>query len=282
MPVGGKTLLERWLSHLDGCDEIFVNAHALSPLLHEHVKAMHFNYGHLRTFHEPRILGSGGSLFAMSRAFPNEWMIAVNGDTFFSRPELKFIFSQIDYETPSVYLVLRNESRFNNIIVDAEGFVRHIRKSFLNETELARGYRVLAYTGVQIFHTDLLVHYGAMLAKRLEPAYSSVPFMDVMEIYTMMIDDSVPVRYLEINDGLWCDVGTIKRYIDLCLAVCDGVMAGKDVILEPGIEVSSTILWDGVRIKSGSKLDKCIVTDGVIVDGMYQRAIITHCGVWKL
>jgi NDP-sugar pyrophosphorylase family protein len=281
MPIGDKTLLEHWLLHLDGCHKIFVNTHALTPLFHEHIKIMSSKYRSLQVLYEPRILGSGGSLFAISKAMPNEWMIATNGDSFLSSPELKALFQQINLEEPSVYLVLKDEPGFNNIVVAPEGFVRHIRRPYLTETELYQGYRVLAYIGVQIFHTNLVAHYGSILAKRLQPGSSSIPFMDIMDIYIMMIEDSVPVRYLELTEGVWYDVGEVSRYVDLSLALCNGYVIGKNVTLEPRVELTSSILWDGVRIRAGSRLDHCIVTDGVVVDGDYKRAIITPSRVWK-
>jgi|GEM_PF-1900125 len=281
MLVGDKTLLDHWLSHLDGFPKIFVNTHALTPLFHEHIRIISSKYHSLQMLYEPKILGSGGSLFAISKVLSNEWMIAVNGDSFISSTELKNLFQQINLEQPSVYLILKDEPGFNNVVVDPQGSVRHIRRTFLTKSELAQGYRVLAYIGIQIFYTNLVARYGSMLAKRLQPHGHSIPFMDIMDIYTMMIGDNIPVKYLELTKGVWCDVGEVNRYIDLCLAICNGCVVGKNVTIESRVEVKSTILWDGVRIKAGSRLNHCIVTDGAVVDGDYERAIITPAKVWK-
>lgn len=277
MPVGQKTLLELWLSKLPGFSKIFVNIHALAPLLEEHIKVISRQYfPSLEFIYEPRILGSGGSLFSISSTYSDRWILAINGDSFISF-SLDEILKRVDLNEPSIYLVLKDEPNFNNIVVNpAEGIVKKIRQNFLTENDLSQGFRLLAYIGIQIFHSSLVYRYGSITSD-----IGLTPYMDIMEIYNLMILNGVPVRYIELSGGTWFDIGTVERYLNFCSTFSTNSLLGKNVIIEPEVRIESSVLWDGVRVKAGSSLNTCIVMDGATVNGKHYREIISTGRIWK-
>lgn len=280
MPVGRKTLLELWLSKLAGLSKVFVNIHALSPVSHEYLHLISLKYPFLSTIYEHKILGSGGSLFSISSSHPHSWILSINGDSFLSN-DLGEILRKIDLGEPSIYLVLKNEPGFNNVVVTPDGLVKEIRRCHLTEAEISSGCRLLAYIGIQLFHSSLLYYYGSIFAGSLMSDSVPIPYMDVMEIYKLMIKNGVPIRCIEITDGTWFDIGIPDRYLDLCKTFPESPLLGVNVTIEPGAVVKSSVLWDGVLIKTGSRLEYCIVIDGAVVSGNHQREIIGPGRIWK-
>ena len=78
LPLGRTNLLEIWLDHLrdHGVDEVVVNTHWLSGRVEAFVAGRAGEPPRVRLFHEPELLGSGGTLLAN-----REWV--ADGEPFF-------------------------------------------------------------------------------------------------------------------------------------------------------------------------------------------------------
>jgi mannose-1-phosphate guanylyltransferase len=76
LPIGGTTLLDRWLDAFDvaGVSEVLVNTHHLADQVERHLEARN-RPPDVRTVHEPDLLGSAGTLVAN-----RQW---VEGEPFF-------------------------------------------------------------------------------------------------------------------------------------------------------------------------------------------------------
>ena len=80
--IGSRTLLDIWLDALAGVGvrEVLVNTHHLAPLVRSHVAARS-GAPLVRVVHEPRLLGSAGTLVANREFVSGEDMfLAVNAD----------------------------------------------------------------------------------------------------------------------------------------------------------------------------------------------------------
>lgn len=67
LPVGGKPLLQIWLENLEnsGCREVLINTHWLPEKVESFLDRYKRDAGlDIRTFHEPELLGSAGTLLA--------------------------------------------------------------------------------------------------------------------------------------------------------------------------------------------------------------------------
>ncbi len=73
LPVGGTTLLDLWLDafHKAGVDDVLVNTHYLPDMVRLHIQ-QRTGPPDVRTFFEPELLGSAGTLVANRRWVANE------------------------------------------------------------------------------------------------------------------------------------------------------------------------------------------------------------------
>jgi mannose-1-phosphate guanylyltransferase len=65
LPIGNKPLLQIWLENLErhGIDEVIINTHWCAAKVEEFIQKKRFNL-RVITFHEPELLGSGGTIWA--------------------------------------------------------------------------------------------------------------------------------------------------------------------------------------------------------------------------
>ena len=71
-----------------------------------------------------------------------------------------------------------------------------------------------------------------------------------------------------ITVGKWFELSTIKRYLDISLAMMTGtsVCKGSGSVIADGAAVSQSVIWDNVVVSGGASLCRTIVADGVKID----------------
>jgi mannose-1-phosphate guanylyltransferase len=81
VPIGNEPLLSVWLARLTsaGVSEILVNTHYLSDLVADYIENCPYR-GSTRVTHEPRLLGTAGTLIANLEFFGNEDGLLIHGD----------------------------------------------------------------------------------------------------------------------------------------------------------------------------------------------------------
>jgi mannose-1-phosphate guanylyltransferase len=100
-------------------------------------------------------------------------------------------------------------------------------------------------------------------------------------------------------EGVWADIGTPSRYLDLVSALLDRdglAWHGPDARVEPGAtvdasdlgagthvaagaDVSGTIVWENVHIGAGAKVRASILADGVTVgEGAVLDGVVAGSG----
>jgi len=92
MPVNGRPLLEYWLRSLDaaGVTEVLVNTHHLPGPVRDWLSASPFD-ARVRVVHEPKLLGTGGTLLANRSFFAAEPVLLVHADNLCDAPLERFI-----------------------------------------------------------------------------------------------------------------------------------------------------------------------------------------------
>lgn len=129
--------------------------------------------------------------------------------------------------------------------------------------------------------------------------------LSVIPIYLQMIQAGERVGGLVLDDGLWFDLGTLESYHDVHRLFAEGAQQltysvdrhwpepvhpdarlGQNVRLAggtaigPGAEVGDntelidTIVWDGVKIASRSRLETCIVRENGRAGGSLRAAVL--------
>ena len=90
-----------------------------------------------------------------------------------------------------------------------------------------------------------------------------------------------------VASGNWKELSTLERYLDESIA-CARAVGGSNVIgqgsrVDPGAEVSESVLWRDVSVDAGAVVRRSILGDGVriregvrIVDSVVVRAEIVR------
>ncbi|MBK9165574.1 MAG: NDP-sugar synthase [Acidobacteria bacterium] len=105
----------------------------------------------------------------------------------------------------------------------------------------------------------------------LEPrVFDYIPrgvYSDIVPTFYRPAIDAGAVISAHITDGRWFELSTMKRYLEISLAMYDGggtIVGRRSEIAEPN-SVNDTVLWDDVIVEPGAKLERTIVGDGVVI-----------------
>ena len=107
-----------------------------------------------------------------------------------------------------------------------------------------------------------------------------VPAETVMQLYPELIRENRGAIAAHIVDARFRDVGTPAEYLQSSLELAgiegDRLVSRTDVTIDPSADLARTAVWDHVRIGAGSRLEDCIICDGVrLAEGArYARCAI--------
>jgi NDP-sugar pyrophosphorylase family protein len=210
-------------------------------------------------------------------------MIAINGDALFDFPLAPFLERHQERGAMAT-LILRRVPRgspFGRVGVGPEDRIHVIAEI---EGPKAHEHPLVysAYTGVQIFNTQLM---------QLVP---DEPCDILRTAHRALLERGVPVfGDFAPDDGVWLDVGTLERYLDAHSAFLDGRLStpGLPPADLEGRRISATADIDGGAVLSGP----CAVLDGACIEGgahvgpgtfvgrrahIYPGVELTGCVVW--
>ncbi|HVE58677.1 MAG TPA: NDP-sugar synthase, partial [Pyrinomonadaceae bacterium] len=73
---------------------------------------------------------------------------------------------------------------------------------------------------------------------------------------------------VHITDANWFELSTIPRYLDISLAMMNGVnvCAGENCVVSGRATVRDSIMWDNVSIGDDAHLYRTIIADGVVIE----------------
>jgi len=82
MPIGGEALLGRWLRQLEqaGCEAVLVNTHYLAGQVEAYLQNWHSPSMAIDTVHEPKLLGTAGTLLANQSVFSGCTSLLIHAD----------------------------------------------------------------------------------------------------------------------------------------------------------------------------------------------------------
>jgi NDP-sugar pyrophosphorylase family protein len=70
-----------------------------------------------------------------------------------------------------------------------------------------------------------------------------------------------------VSSGMWYELSTLKRYLDISLALMKeqgtDVYPGDNSSIEPGAEVHDTVFWDDVTVERDAFVRRAVLGDGV-------------------
>jgi mannose-1-phosphate guanylyltransferase len=154
LEVGGRSLLDLWLDALAdvGVDEVLVNVHHVAERVQRHVALRNSALPGVRTVHEPRLLGSAGTLLANRDFLQDEAMfLAVNADNLTDFDLRELVDAHRESGALATITVFRTPRPTECGIVEVhDGLVTGF------EEKPAHPLSDLANAGIYAFHPDVL------------------------------------------------------------------------------------------------------------------------------
>lgn len=292
VPLLGAPLIVRLLEALRGMgiQSFRINLHHLPHTIESLFSLSPWASLPVSFSYESRILGTAGGLKANEAFFDEGTFLMVNGDILLGFPladalamhrERNALATLILFpqSPPYPYYPMRIDS--GNRLVDFKGF----------GSERSPRPGVYVFSGVHILEPEIF--------RYIPPGtFSSI----TDEAYMAALNDGKQVYGFPVS-GYWNDIGDPRRYLlaqqdllrgtGLCPPVAISplvgkhpssrvgpfVSAGKGCRFERDSAAENAILWENVRMKSGSRIRNCIVGSDVTVAGCHANKIITRFGV---
>jgi NDP-sugar pyrophosphorylase family protein len=216
------------------------------------------------SWEQPEVLGSaGGPRLAALLMAPGPFFI-VNGDTLTDLDLARLARAHADAEPLVTMALVQNTEpdRYGGVTLDEDGRVTR----FVARGDAACGS--FHFIGAQIASPDALVGVPPGGVAR-----------SIGGVYDHLIARRPGSVRGFVSEARFWDIGTVADYWRTSTAFSlDEAMlgSGRDVHLAPDVRVVRSILWDGVRVGRGARLEECIVTDGVHVapGECYRRVIL--------
>ena len=214
------------------------------------------------TVEEPSILGTAGALDNARHLLGDEPFLIVNGK----------IISDIDIaaavETHKragalATMVLKpNVKREKFTIVETEdgcvtGFgdmAKPLTEDEIRDTE-HEIKTPLMFTGIHILDPRVFEYIPPGIYSDIVPI-----------VYRPALEKGEKIA-VHVADGNWYELSTIPRYLDISLAMMDGidVITGENCSLAAGSTIRDSVIWDDVTIDDGTNLYRTIIADGVSI-----------------
>jgi mannose-1-phosphate guanylyltransferase len=275
MPVGNVPIIDRIIEYLKtyGISELVVNAHHHHEQIVGHLNGgMPFNID-IDVRVEQDILGTGGGIKNTEDFWDNAPFIVVNGDIL-TNINLRKAYEAHKRSESLATLILHDQPPFNQIKIDDQKNITHIADENLANR--------LAFTGIHIIDPKLMARIPEGV------------FSNIIHCYRELIREGTPPNAYISEGHEWRDIGTIESYVlankealqeesFLCAPDCridssavlkDWAVIGSETVLEQGVEICRSILWEKVKVKKGVKIIDSIVTASKfvqhdLVDGIF-------------
>jgi len=267
MPVGNVPIIDRIIEYLKAYEisELVVNAHHHYEQVVEHLDGGRPFGIDIDVRVEPNILGTGGGIKNTEDFWDNAPFIVINGDIL-TNINLRTACEAHERSGGLATLILHDQPPFNQIEIDDQKNITHIAgENLVNR---------LAFTGIHIIDPKLM---------------SNIPggiFSNIIHCYRELIREGKPPKAYISAGHKWRDIGTIESYVlankdalqgesFLCSPECrinsaavlkDWAVIGNETVLEHGVEVRRSIIWENVKVKKGVRVIDSIVTASKYVE----------------
>lgn len=291
VPLLGKPLILHIVEKLRrlGIDAFRINLHTLPETVKHLFKLDPAKNSDVSFSYENQILGTAGGLKVNESFFTEDTFMMVNGDIFFEfdiNEVIDFHMKRRPLATLALY-PQKPPYQHTPIQVDSNFKIHSFPRSPQIQQKTGR---VFVFTGVAILSSKI---------------FNLIPPETFSEIVTDVYEPSI-AKGLTICgypvEGYWNDLGTPSRYLSTqkdilasckrtpTLTVLDRVIINKTskigpyVSISPGsiiedrCEIRDSILWEDCHVRHGSRIQHCIIGQGVSLQGDFENKIITCNG----
>ncbi|MBW2617085.1 MAG: nucleotidyltransferase family protein [Deltaproteobacteria bacterium] len=267
MPVGNVRIIDRIIEYLKqyGISELVINAHHHYEQIAEHLNSGRPFGINIDVRVEPNILGTGGGIKNTEDFWDKAPFIVINGDVL-TNINLHMACEAHERSGSLATLILHDKPPFNQIKIDDQKNITHIAGENLDNR--------LAFTGIHIIDPEIMAHIPEGI------------FSNIIHCYRELIREGKPPKAYISAGHQWRDIGTIESYVlankealqgesFLCSPDCrinsaaalkDWAVIGNETVLEQGVEVCRSIIWEKVKVKKCVKIIDSIVTSSKDVE----------------
>ena len=197
-PIAGRPNIDIILSNLieAGCDDIMINTHHLNHVIDEFLLKQHYPVP-VQTVHEPKLLGTGGSIKNLSDFWDESPFFIINGDVVCDVNLTGMYHFHQNHGCP-VSICLVNHPEFNIVRVDSQNFITGFTRP--DGPEWPNGITCKTFSGIQIADMKLL---------------DFIPeneFFSSITAYQNMIAAGHKVKAYQPDPVYWTDIGSPDHY----------------------------------------------------------------------
>jgi NDP-sugar pyrophosphorylase family protein len=215
------------------------------------------------TVEEPDILGTAGALDNARDLLQNEPFLIVNGKIISDIDISAAVETHRKSDALATMVLIPNVKRERFTMVDTRdgrvtGFgemARPLTELEIRDTE-HEIVTPLMFTGIHILDPRVFEY--------IQPGvYSDI----VPHVYRPALEKGEKIA-AHVAEGNWYELSTIPRYLDISLAMMNGVeiFSGANCSISPDATLRDCVLWDNVSVAGGASLYRTILADGVVIE----------------
>lgn len=287
VPVLDRPVLGHVIEYLRrfGVDDLVVNIHYFPEAVTAYAGDGSGFGVRITYLHEPELMGSAGAVRQVADRFSETFVVIGCDDvTNIDLAAALEFHRDRKAEATIVLTAVADVSQYGAVIVDSQGRILEFQEKPPRGTERSK----LANTGIYIFEPGLLER----IPKQTFYDFGKQVFPDLLTAKAAF--------YGMRQQGYWCDIGTPGEYRRVhrdalqgrvALAPPNGARVANDVLVgsgasvsaratvkgptcigagctvEDGAQLSSSILWQGVRVGAGASINNAVLGNDVVVDG---------------
>ena len=270
IPILGKPLVGYVAEYLAGYgfDEIVVNLHH-RPESVRNALGDGSRFGvKLHYVEEPLILGTSGALDNTREFFDRETFLVVNGKIIADIDLNAALETHRRTNALATLVLLPNTRRERFSIVETEDG-RITRFAGMPDPEVT-GPVPLMFTGIHIMEPRIFDYIPRGI------------FSDsVTHVYPQAMAKGEIVA-AHVASGKWRELSTLKRYLEISVEMLKETgrpyVTGAGTDISPTASVTDSVLWDGVSVGAGARVDRCVLADNVTIPAneIIENAVIVR------
>jgi NDP-sugar pyrophosphorylase family protein len=271
IPILGKPLVGYVAEYLAsyGFDEIVVNLHHRPESVRKALgDGSRFGVKLHYVLEEPEILGTSGALDNTREFFDRDTFLAINGKII-TDIDLKAALDTHRRTSAIATLVLLPNTRRErfSVVETSEGRVTGFGGM---PDEKADGPTPLMFTGIQILEPRIFDYIPRGVFSH-----------STTDVYPRAIANGEIVA-AHVASGRWRELSTLRRYLDISLEMLKEMdqpySAGANTLISSSAVVTEAILWDGVRISAGARVNRCVLADNVTIseNEVIENAVVVR------
>jgi NDP-sugar pyrophosphorylase family protein len=257
-PVLGKPLVGFVAEYLGrfGIEDVVVNLHH-QP---ESVRAAlgdGSRFGvRLQYVHEPVILGTSGALDNARELLQGGTFVVINGKLI-TDLDLKAALKTHRQQNALATLVLLPNARHErfSIVETRDGLVSGFGGMPVPGSSVSGPEPPLMFTGIHILESRIFDYIPRGVFSHT-----------ITDVYLPAIANGERIA-AHIAEGMWYELSTLKRYLDISLALLrrqgTDVNVGRNSSIDQNAEVHDAVFWDDVTVESGAHVRRAVLGDGV-------------------